>query len=184
MFDIETLGVASNSVVLSAAMIKFEADDTRTFHELVESACFVKFNIEEQKEMGRNVSHETLDWWEKQSDIAKQTSLYPSSQDMLVTDGIEKFCKYISDNGGNEQIFWTRGSLDQIVFDSLCRSSGMNTVTHYNKWRDVRTAVDFLGSNPINGYCKIKNFNPDLYVIKHVPQHDCALDIMMLVHHE
>jgi hypothetical protein len=38
MFDVETLGVESNSVILSLACIYFNPDDKPTYKELVDSA--------------------------------------------------------------------------------------------------------------------------------------------------
>jgi len=186
MFDIETLGVESTSIVLSAAIIHFEFGDTRTFQELVDSACFVKFDVKEQKEeMNRVYSQGTIDWWKKQSEIARKTSLHPNPNiDVFAVAGIEKIRSYMMDHGGTNQIIWARGSLDQMAFDSLCYSAKIEPLVRFNKWRDVRTAVDLLASDASDGYCKIKNFNPDLHVIKHIPQQDCALDIMMLLHHE
>jgi hypothetical protein len=185
MFDVETLGVESTSIVLSAAIIKFSFDDTRSFGELVESACVVKFDAKEQKQnMGRVYSQGTLDWWKKQSDLAKSVSFRPCAEDLPALEGIEKIRKYMNDNGGCNQIIWARGSLDQMVFDSLCYAAGAEPIARFNKWRDVRTAVDIIATESSDGYCKVKNFNADLSVIKHIPQHDCALDIMMLVHHE
>jgi hypothetical protein len=50
-------------------------------------------------------------------------------------------------------------------------------------WRDVRTAIDLLASESKGGYALIPGFNPDLHVVKHIPQNDCALDIMELLYH-
>jgi hypothetical protein len=70
-----------------------------------------------------------------------------------------------------------------MVIDSLCKAAGVELLVNFNKWRDVRTAVDLLSTNSVEGYSKIKNFNTDS-VLKHDPRQDCALDIMMLLHHE
>jgi len=185
MFDVETLGTESNSVLLSAAIIHFDFDDQCSYSEFVDRACFVKFDMKEQVTKYKRVSvPDTIKWWEKQSEIPRKLALEPSKQDLAAIDGIEKLRYYIESNGGKEQIFWARGSLDQMVIDSLCRDVGVPVLAMYNKWRDVRTAVDFLSDKSKDGYCRIKNFNPDLHVIKHVPQNDCALDIMMMLYHE
>ena len=190
--DLETLGTESNCVVLSAALIHFEfesedLDPSRgadAFYHLVNSACVVKFKKQEQIDLGRTVEERTLDWWDKQCDIVKKAATDRYPEDVSAALGIQTLRKYIDDNGGPNQIFWARGSLDQMAIDSLCRNIGVPHLTQYNMWRDVRTAVDILASNAKNGYCRIKGFNSDLHVIKHLPSHDCALDVLMLVNHE
>ena len=184
MFDIETIGIESTSAILSAAIVRFDFDDKKSYADYVNDACFVKFDIQEQLNMGRVSTKGTLDWWKKQADIPKQVSLVPSDNDVSAKEGLSILKKYIDDNGGNNQIIWARGSLDQMAIDSLSRDVDFEPLFMYNMWRDVRTAVDFLSSTAKNGYCKIKNFNPDLEVIKHDPRNDCALDILMMTQYE
>lgn len=182
MFDLETLGTESTSIVLSAAIIHFDFDTTETYEQLVSRACFVKFSGAEQRhKLKRLYSKDTLAWWKKQSEIARKHSLEPSEQDVSVAEGLEKIRAYIQENGGNKQIIWARGSLDQMAIDSLAVSIESQPIAMYNMWRDVRTAVDILAENSKGGYCDIPGFNPDLHVIKHVPQNDCALDILTLI---
>ena len=183
MFDIETLSVESTTIILSAAIIEFHLDEPKTFQEYLDNSCFVKFDVQEQISMGRTRDKGTLDWWKNQADIPKQVSLLPSENDLSAKEGISTLKKYIADNGG-EDIIWARGSLDQMAIDSLSRAVYIEPLVRYNMWRDVRTAVDLLSPTAKDGYCKIKNFNPDLYVIKHDPRHDCALDVMMLTQFE
>jgi hypothetical protein len=60
---------------------------------------------------------------------------------------------------------------------------GVEPIFHYSKWRDVRTAVDFLsGSN--NGYCEVdyEGFDPALDITKHNPIDDCVYDAMQLMY--
>ena len=183
MFDIETLGTESTSVVLSASIIHFEFGEKYTYQELVERALFVKFNASEQVEKYKRViTKESIEWWSKQAELPRKISFVPKKSDLPALEGIAKIKKYIKENGGAEQMFWARGSLDQMVIDSLCLAIGEERITQYNNWRDVRTAVDFLSESSKNGYCPVKNFNADLHVIKHIPQNDCALDIMMMLY--
>ena len=66
MFDIETLGVESNAVVLSAALIHFDPEKRPTYQDLLDNALFVKLNSKDQvKRLGRTVDLGTLEWWQK-----------------------------------------------------------------------------------------------------------------------
>lgn len=195
MFDIETLGTESTSIILSAAITHFDFDDVKIrnpqderamleeYRHYVNSSKVVKFDVREQKDNGRIYTKGSVDWWKKQSQIAKDTSLTMREDDLSVKEGIRQIQEYVDAHGGNNQIVWARGSLDQMAFDSLCRSIDMEPIFMYNMWRDVRTAIDILATESKGGYADIKNFNANNHVIKHVPQNDCALDILMVLYY-
>ena len=183
MFDVETLDTESTTVILSAALCYFDVTKKPSFEQLVENSVFVKFDVDEQREMGRTMSKDTMKWWKDQTYLAKQKSFVPSDDDVTARLGIEIFHRYIEKYDPDHQCqFWARGSLDQMSIDSLARQLGMDVIAPYWAWRDVRTAVDCLcGSN--NGYTDVDfpGFMRD-NVIKHDPVHDCALDAMMLMY--
>lgn len=190
-FDVESLGVESTSVVLSAAIVKFDIDpkdlpktvDLDSYYEtLLTSALMVKFDVAEQtKKYKRTMEKETIDWWNKQGSLIKKASFTPSDYDDSVESGILKLRNYITMFGGAKNIIWVRGSLDQMCIDSLAKSAGLQPIAPYHSYRDIRTAIDLLADSPsINGYCELKyEFNKDL-VHKHHPVHDVAYDSLML----
>jgi len=183
IFDIESLGVESNAVILSAAIIHFDPEKRPTYQDLLDNACFVKFNAKEQMDAGRTVSKSTLSWWKEQHDYVKQVSLNPSRDDMTVNNAFLKLYKYMGEHkDAFKQTMWARGSLDQLVIDSLAVKFECEEITGYNMWRDVRTAVDILYGTT-NGYVDVDH---PLFkrheVIKHHPVHDCALDAMQLMY--
>lgn len=183
VFDVETLGVESNAVVLSAALVHFDPEKRPTYQDLLDGACFVKFDAKEQANMGRTISMSTLEWWKDQHEYVKQVSLTPSLDDMTVENGMQKFYDYMAKfPNASKQTMWARGSLDQLVIDSLAVKFGLQELTGYNMWRDVRTAVDVLYGTS-NGYVDVDH---PLFkrheVIKHHPVHDCALDAMQLMY--
>jgi hypothetical protein len=183
VFDVETLGVESNAVVLSAAMVHFDPEKRPTYQDLLNDACFVKFNAKEQMDVGRTVSKSTLEWWKEQHEYVKKVSLEPSREDMTVENGMQMFYDYMAKfPNASKQTMWARGSLDQLAIDSLAVKFGLQEITGYNMWRDVRTAVDVLYGTT-NGYVEVDH---PLFkrheVIKHHPVHDCALDAMQLMY--
>ena len=183
IFDIESLGVESNAVVLSAAIIHFDPEKRPTYQDLLDNACFVKFDVKEQMSVGRTASKSTLEWWKSQHEYVRKVSLDPSREDMTVENGMQKFYEYMAKfPNAKQQTIWARGSLDQLVIDSLCVQVGLQEITGYHMWRDVRTAVDLLYGTT-NGYVEVDH---PLFkrheVIKHHPVHDCALDAMQLMY--
>ena len=183
-FDVETLGVESNSVILSLACIHFRSDEKPTFRELVDSAYFVKFNVRDQVEnYERKVDKGTLEWWGKQCEIVRKKSFLPLKTDENLKNGIESFHSWIQSKNDNKSWVWARGSLDDTLLHSIERQLKVETMLPYHRWRDVRTAVDLLYDST-NGYCKVDHidFLYERDIIKHDPVIDCALDIMMLLY--
>lgn len=191
LFDIETAGVESTCVVLSAAIVYFDYEtdlNKTTYDELIERTLFVKFDVEEQVKAGRTVDKSTMEWWKNQSDSAKKMSLVADpTRDIPVRDGIEALRKYISDKKKGEVSIWVRGSLDQMAIDSLARAFDVDPIARYNCYRDIRTAIDFLSPNSKNGYCEVEApvglFDKNK-VVKHAPHHDVVYDLFMMVYAE
>lgn len=183
MFDIETLDAESTAVVLSASIIHFEIGEVTTYEDLIKRALFVKFAAKDQIEAKRSVDKGTMDWWSKQHEYVRRTSLAPYSTDLTSVDGINKIKEYMAQFPEPNQTMWSRGSLDQMCIDSLCKWSGQELIAPYYVWRDVRTAIDLITDTGKNGYCDINHPTFQRHnVIKHHPTHDCALDIMMLLY--
>ena len=184
ILDIETLDTESTAIVLSSAILYFDTENKFSFEEYLEKTCFVKFDVKEQKAIGRSVSADTVDWWKKQSKDVQQISLLPSENDISVEMGIKKLQQYIRDNSKEkEELVWIRGSLDQCCMDSLCRSVNMERLFPYWAYRDVRTFIDFTKETSKKGYCKIPNFDFSK-VKKHDPIHDVCLDALMILEGE
>ena len=188
MFDVETLGIESNSVILSMALIYFNPEEKPTYDQLLNNAFFVKLDAKDQTErLGRTVTKSTLDWWSTQSILTKNLSLVPKNDDVKAEDALDMMREFVAKQCAKtpeamNSTVWARGNLDQMVLGSLENKLDRGPIFHFGRWRDVRTAVDiFTGSK--NGYCKVEHpeFNQDL-VIKHNPIHDCAYDIMMLIY--
>jgi hypothetical protein len=189
IFDVESLGVESNSVILSAAIVYINPAEKNTWESLYENTLFVKFNVKEQvKKYNRIVSKDTIDWWNKQCDLAKKQSFYPSDKDLSAKEGIACIHNYINSHcDPKTTLIWIRGSLDQLVMDSLCTATGDESIMPYANYRDMRTYVDLVATESTRGYCAI---NPETYpgiwdrnvVVKHNPIHDIVLDALMLLY--
>lgn len=181
MFDIETLGIDSTCVILSAAIIHFEQDEDLDMDMLRERALFIKFDIKEQiEQLQRSKTKSTIQWWMEQPEYARKKSLPAKSTDISVKEGIDRLRQYILDVESNPKkiTIWARGSLDQMAIDSLARAINEEHIAPYYVWRDVRTAIDIVYGST-NGYCKVPGV-PKESVQKHDPVDDCALDILML----
>lgn len=184
MFDVETLGTESNSVLLSLACIHFDPKTKPTYQELKDSAFFVKFSVRDQVDnYKRKVSKDAIRWWDKQCLNAKNWSYIPDKSDKPLLEGLQDFHAWVASKDDGKCFLWARGSLDDIILQACERQAGLEPIFNYGRFRDVRTAIDiFYNSN--NGYCDVDhpNFLSERDVTKHNPIDDCAFDIMMLVY--
>jgi hypothetical protein len=184
VYDVETLGKNSNAVILSMACVYFDVSKRPSYQELVNSAFFVKLDAEDQiKRLKRTVTKSSIEWWHKQCHNAKVKSVIPSEYDVKIEDGIEMMRQWSKQFPNNDKCtVWARGNLDQLVLDYNEEQFAIEPVFFYNRWRDVRTAVDFM-TNSSNGYCEVDYPGFDMNMVtKHDPVDDCALDAMMLMY--
>jgi hypothetical protein len=185
IFDVETLGKESNSVMLSMAAIYFDPETKPSYEDLYNSAFFVKFDVEDQvKRLDRKIGKTTMQWWAKQCDIVKAKSLKPNkAADVKFEDGYEAMRAWAESKKDDQCYVWARGNLDQLVLDSFEEQLEIKPIWPFQRWRDVRTAIDIL-YNTSNGYCPVnyKGFSAESKVIKHNPVDDCAYDAMMLMY--
>jgi hypothetical protein len=186
IFDVETLGKESNSVMLSMACIYFDPDKQPTPDELRKGAFFAKFNVEDQiKRLNRKVGKTTMQWWAKQCDNVRTVSFKPNPHDVRFEDGYEAMREWAKTKNDDKCWVWARGNLDQLVLDSFEEQLELKPIFPFNRWRDVRTAIDILYKTS-KGYVKVDypGFDPALHITKHNPIDDCVLDAMMLMYGE
>lgn len=185
MFDVETLGKESTSVILSMACIHFDPDSKPTSQELRDNTFFCKFDAEDQmKRLKRTVGKSTMEWWAKQCEHVKVKSFKPNPAiDERFEDGYERMRRWAASKNEPDSYVWARGNLDQLVLDSMEEQLEIEPIFPFKRWRDVRTAVDFL-TGTTNGYCKVNypGFDPYLHITKHNPIDDCVLDVMQLIY--
>jgi hypothetical protein len=171
--------------MLSMAAIYFDPETKPSYEDLYNSAFFVKFDVEDQvRRLDRKIGKTTMQWWAKQCDIVKAKSLKPNKAlDVKFEDGYKAMRDWAASKKDDQCYVWARGNLDQLVLDSFEEQLEIKPIWPFNRWRDVRTAIDIL-YNTSNGYCPVnyKGFSAEAKVIKHNPVDDCAYDAMMLMY--
>jgi len=184
MFDIETLATRSDAVILSLAVIHFNPDEKPSPERLREDCFFIKFDVEDQiRRLGRRVDPSTVDWWKKQCENVKRKSVYPTPIDARFEDGHRELDQWVRWKNDSDAWVWARGNMDQVVFQDIENQVGVDEIFPHYRWRDVRTAVDFLYGTD-TGYITVDypGFSKDLHITKHNPVDDCVLDVMMLIY--
>jgi hypothetical protein len=185
VFDVETLGKDSTAVILSMACVAFDPTTKPSPEQLREDAFFAKFDVQDQiQRLKRTTTKSTMEWWAKQCDNVKFKSFRPSVEDVIFEDGYEAMRSWAAAREvNNKDYVWARGNLDQLVLDSIEEQCGLEPIFFFNRWRDVRTAVDFMYGTT-SGYCDVEypGFNYKLDITKHNPIDDCVYDAMMLLY--
>ena len=189
IFDVETLGKESNSVILSMAAIYFNPDDTPSHTQLRESAFFCKFDVNDQiKRLDRKVGKTTIDWWAKQCENVRVKSFKPNSEyDVPFEQGYEAMRQWANTKNDSKCWVWARGNLDQLVLDSMEEQLKLEPIWPFSRWRDIRTAIDFLYGTT-TGYIEVDTpawveaFDSKLHITKHNPVDDCVFDAMQLMY--
>ena len=185
IFDVETLGKESNSVILSMAACYFDPTKDINHSVMREDAFFVKFDVADQmKRLNRKMGKTTLGWWAKQCENVRIKSFKPNPDiDVKFEDGYEAMRKWAKHFNDDKCWVFARGNLDQLVLDSCEEHLEIEPVFYYNRWRDVRTFIDLMYGST-TGYCDVAypGFEPELHVTKHDPIQDCAYDVMMMLH--
>jgi 3' exoribonuclease, RNase T-like len=184
IFDLETLGKKSDSVILSCAAIYFDPDERPSPQQMRDEAFFAKFDVRDQhKRLKRSMGTSTMDWWKKQCQNVKVASFIPHEYDMKFEDGYELMRQWAESKNNPKCWVWARGNLDQLVLDDIEEQCGLKPIWPFNRWRDVRTAVDFLYDSA-DGYVDVDypGFDARNDITKHNPVDDCLLDAMQLLY--
>ena len=178
--DLETLGVGSDSIILSLGLTVARYDDTsQTFDSLVQNGLFVKFQLKEQIERGRKKSDRVVKWWYEQSVEARRTALFPTQEDKSIYD-IESILKAYFDSRGldiKKVDLYDRNSFDLTKLQYLFEEELDKDVPwNYHNTFDIPTAFRFVGFDRYGGM-RVDDFPGAIY---HNPLHDAAVDHMRI----
>lgn len=180
IFDLETLGKKSSSVILSLACVVFRFEDDEGFDDYIKSGFYVKFNPIEQLKSGRTTDKDTITWWKSQEPSARKITM-PSDDDVSVKEGLTKLVEYIRKSGYDwkHSYCWSRGNyFDFPIIENVFEQYGIALPFNIWKIRDIRTMIDVMTGSG-NGDYELKNGYPKNF-IKHNCLHDAAIDIMKM----
>lgn len=178
--DMETLGKADNSVILSIGVLACPEPPITDMIELVHRGYYVKLNREQQIKAGRTADKETIEWWKNQSDSARDVMASTNLKDIVQAQ--LEIRSYFFENGysRNESRIWSRGMIDQRWWQSLCKTCqqlnpDITDFLPFYLWRDIRTALEILTGDP-----NCNNMVNTASMIKHHALYDCAADYIKL----
>ena len=162
MLDLETMGNASNSAIVSIGAVEFDintGETGREFYELV--------NLQSCINKGLSVNGGTIYWWLQQSETARKQICKPSENLNNVLGQLQSFMSCL----GDFQIWGNSARFDIGILESAYRALGHESITlpwNFRNERDVRTLVSFAP--------KIKEHYP-FTGVEHNPIDDCKHQI-------
>ena len=160
VFDVETLGLREDTVVLSLACVPFQFETFKSYGERVLDGFYVKFNAEEQiTNHHRSTTKSTIDWWKQQSPEAKKYSLTPHKDDVSMEAGLKQLRDWIKTTKYDykNSYIWSRGTyFDFPKIEHMYWQLDQEIPANTWRIRDVRTYIDVLTGVSNGKYDPIK----------------------------
>lgn len=138
MVDLETMAVTPRAVVLTLGAVHFNPYGMGYSDKL-----YLRFDLDDQDKLDREIDPNTLDWWSKQDPKIMEEAFSPDNRVPLV-DAMDQFHKF----AWGCDAFWAHGSLfDIAILEDLYRQLQKPVPWQYWQIRDTRTMFD-LGWDP------------------------------------
>jgi hypothetical protein len=157
MIDLETLATTPNATVLTVGAVRFNRyDDELSTPEFL--SMYARVDIDSCEVLELDISDDTLAWWAKQSEAAREEAFSSGDRTDIgtVLDMLADFCK------GAKSI-WSHGAnFDSVVCENLYRKMDKPIPWQYYNVRCSRTLFD-LGINPDRPQVTAHNALEDAY---------------------
>lgn len=142
MIDIETLGTAPGSVILSIGAVAFDAV-TGEFGE----EFYAAIDPQSAVAAGLTMDVSTLKWWMMQSEEARRAAF---AGERMIVETLSEFGDYVRRIDATR--VWAKPpSFDLVLLEAAFRSAGISIPWHYRTPRDVRTLLDISGKVAMTG---------------------------------
>jgi hypothetical protein len=138
MVDLETMAVTPRAVVLTLGAVHFNPYGMGYSDKL-----YLRFDLDDQDKLNREIDPNTLDWWSKQDPKIMEEAFSPDNR-VPLADAMDQFHKF----AWGCDAFWAHGSLfDIAILEDLYRQIQKPVPWQYWQIRDTRTIFD-LGWDP------------------------------------
>ena len=133
MIDLETLATNTNAVILTVGIVKFDPYSDRDPWDPV----YIKIDVDEQLDLGRETSQLTLDWWSRQSAEAQQEA-FDEANRISVSDALDEIRRAVAHCSD----IWAQGpQFDISMLEHLYKSKSQPAPWSYAQIRDSRTLL-------------------------------------------
>lgn len=140
MLDLETLGTAADSVILSVGAVKFELESDK----MDPKGFYGSISVESNLDAGRRISEDTLLWWLKQPTAAQHVFF----EDKLSLEQV--LCDLADWLVDDRWQVWAKGpAFDVAMLEHAYKSFGMSTPWQFWNVRCVRTYEGLPGAKGV-----------------------------------
>jgi DNA polymerase III epsilon subunit-like protein len=131
MIDLETLDTKPSCTILTLGAVKFDPNSDAEPH----SELYFKINIDEQSQLGRTVSDDTIKWWSQQ-DAKVQEEAFSETGRIDVNTVANELTKWIH----NTDVIWGHGyGFDITILEDYFRMLNRPIPWQFWQVRDSRT---------------------------------------------
>jgi hypothetical protein len=138
--DLETIDTRPQSTVLSLGAVKFNPfDQSEPYDEL-----YFKVSIDQQDQLGRTVSDETIRWWSKQ-DPKIMEEAFDQTDAISVEQALSKINRFVV----GVDVLWGQGyGFDYTILEDIYRNAGIPIPWNFWQVRDSRTLFSVCQADP------------------------------------
>ena len=138
--DLETIDTCPQATILSLGAVKFNPlDDSEPHSEL-----YLKINIDEQDQLGRTASDDTIAWWSKQD-----PKIMEEAFDQTGAVSVDEALRQISKWTVGIDTLWGQGyGFDYTIMENMFRLGGMPIPWNFWQIRDSRTLFGCCQQDP------------------------------------
>jgi DNA polymerase III epsilon subunit-like protein len=138
--DLETIDTRPQSTVLSLGAVKFNPFDNSEPH----SEMYFKISIDDQDQLGRTSSDDTIAWWSRQ-DPKIMEEAFDQEGAITVEEALSKINKFVV----GADILWGQGyGFDYTIIEDMYRSLGKPIPYNFWQVRDSRTLFSVCKEDP------------------------------------
>ena len=138
MIDLETLGTKAGCVILSIGAVPFDIETGKISKEVFYQAI----NIQSCIDAGLFVMGDTIEWWMKQSEEARNAFLLANKKNLGET--LHEFRLYLQKLGTRDLMIWGNSNrFDLGALDAAYKAVNREFPWYFRNERDVRTLVGF-----------------------------------------
>lgn len=138
MIDLETLGTAADSAILSLGAVVFDPTTTK----IDDNGYYAVISLESNLSAGRTISESTVAWWMQQSPAAQ--TIFHSPNKLPLLEVLEEFSDWLSDK---DYTVWSNGAdFDLPMLAHAYARAGLKVPWRYSNTRCFRTLKNLPGA--------------------------------------
>ena len=137
MLDIETYSTKPNACIMTIGAIKFKrGTELKKLEEM--DTFYRRITLESNKELNRDISHDTMRWWSEQSEETR-TELEIDEDRIPLKQALLEFKEWF----GNSLYIWSHGDdFDTVIVNTAMKDCKIETPWEFWNTRDTRTLFD------------------------------------------